>query len=337
MGGVTKCGRLGFDQSPTNKIDLGTTSRRVLLSIRSPRHTLRAKLQNHPSRDLTVESMGKKEQATTTRHYCLEEDKSGATTKIYPPYTGQSTARVIILSGGPHSVHSKNAPSFPDGFVEYVEKNGVFVLGICYGLQLVVQKLGGEVKVGERQYVWMSHGDEVVNLPTGFSVVARSQQGSVAAIENSTRKFYGLQYHPEVTHSPEGMETLQHFLFNVCGITVDWKMEEEIKVINELVAPEDHVICALSRGVDSAIATTLVHKAIRDRLHYIFVDNGLLRFKERECVMGTFERDLHLPVTCVDATEQFLIKLKGIVDPEAKRKIIGNSPSSFRAHRVSIY
>lgn len=259
---------------------------------------------------------------------------------------------VIILSGGPHSVHAPNAPSFPDGFVEFVESNGVFVLGICYGLQLLVQRLGGEVragekqeygrmeievqkdsglfdckKIGDRQVVWMSHGDEAVKLPGGFEVVARSQQGSVAAVENPARRFYGLQYHPEVTHSPEGMETLRYFLFNVCGVSAGWTMadvmDEEIKVINEMVGPEDHVICALSGGVDSTVAATLVHKAIGDRLHCVFVDNGLLRFKERERVMETFEQDLHLPVTCVDAVEQFLSKLKGAVDPEVKRKIIG--------------
>lgn len=265
--------------------------------------------------------------------------------------------RVIILSGGPHSVHAPNAPSFPDGFIEYVEKNGIYVLGICYGLQLITVKLGGVVRVGEeqeygrmeievvnngggdvkglfgnrekggKQVVWMSHGDEVAQLPDGFEVVARSQQGAVAAVENRARRFYGLQYHPEVTHSPQGMETLQHFLFDICGITADWKMEdvmnEEIKVIQGTLGPDDHVICALSGGVDSTVAATLVHKAIGDRLHCIFVDNGLLRYKERERVMDTFEKHLHLPVTCVDATEQFLSKLKGVVDPEMKRKIIG--------------
>ncbi|PSS04179.1 GMP synthase [Actinidia chinensis var. chinensis] len=260
--------------------------------------------------------------------------------------------RVIILSGGPHSVHTSHAPSFPDGFIEYVESNGVFVLGICYGLQLIVQRLGGEVRVGEKQeygrmeievvrdcglfgyrgigdreVVWMSHGDEAVRLPEGFEVVARSHQGTVAAVENRVRRFYGLQYHPEVTHSPQGMETLRYFLFDVCGVTAGWKMEdvldEEIKVIKGMVGPEDHVICALSGGVDSAVAATLVHKAIGERLHCVFVDNGLLRYKERERVMETFERDLHLPVTCVDATKQFLSNLKGVVDPEVKRKIIG--------------
>ncbi|KAL2517125.1 GMP synthase (glutamine-hydrolyzing) [Abeliophyllum distichum] len=260
---------------------------------------------------------------------------------------------VIILSGGPHSVHALDAPCFPSGFMEYVETNKVHVLGICYGLQLIVQKMGGVVRVGEKQEygrmeivvekacglfgnrkvgdwqsVWMSHGDETVNLPEGFEVVARSKQGSVAALENREKRLYGLQYHPEVTHSPEGMETLRCFLFDICGVTAGWKMEdvleEELKIIKDTVGPDDHVICALSGGVDSTVAATLVHKAIGDRLHCAFVDNGLLRFKERERVMETFEKDLHLPVTCIDATEQFLSKLKGVTEPEKKRKIIGN-------------
>ncbi|MBA0763903.1 hypothetical protein Gotri_013297, partial [Gossypium trilobum] len=260
--------------------------------------------------------------------------------------------KVVILSGGPHSVHADDSPSFADGFAEWAQSNGVFVLGICYGLHLLVQRLGGEVRVGEkqeygrmeievekscgifggkkvgdRQVVWMSHRDEAATLPNGFEVVARSQQGAVAAVEDKDRRFYGLQYHPEVTHSPEGMETLRSFLFEVCGVNAGWKMEdvmdEDIKVINNMVGSDDHVICALSGGVDSTVAATLVHRAIGDRLHCIFVDNGLLRYKERERVMETFERDLHLPVTCVDATEQFLSKLKGVVDPELKRKIIG--------------
>lgn len=189
------------------------------------------------------------------------------------------------------------------------------------------QGIYGSKQVGDKQVVWMSHGDEVARLPDGFEVVARSQQGAVAAIENRAKRFFGLQYHPEVTHSPEGMETLRYFLFEVCGVTAEWNMEnvmdEEIKVIKDTVGLEDHVICALSGGVDSTVAATLVHKAIGDRLHCVFVDNGLLRYKERERVVETFERDLHLPVTCVDATDQFLSKLKGVVDPEMKRKIIG--------------
>ncbi|XP_031268900.1 uncharacterized protein LOC116137009 [Pistacia vera] len=259
---------------------------------------------------------------------------------------------VVILSGGPHSVHAPDSPAFPTDFLEWAQSNGVYVLGVCYGLQLMVQKLGGVVRVGEkqeygrmdilvegssgifgnkklgeRQVVWMSHGDEAAVLPDGFEVVARSQQGAVAAVENRERRLFGLQYHPEVTHSPEGMETLRYFLFDVCGVSAGWKMEnvldEEIRIINDKVGPEEHVICALSGGVDSTVAATLVYKAIGDRLHCVFVDNGLLRYKERERVMETFEKDLHLPVTCVDATDQFLSKLKGVVDPEMKRKIIG--------------
>ncbi|CAL1401055.1 unnamed protein product [Linum trigynum] len=260
--------------------------------------------------------------------------------------------KVVILSGGPHSVHTADSPSFPNGFVDWALENGVFVLGICYGLQLIVQKLGGEVrvgteqeygkmeievvgnsgifgnkKIGDKQVAWMSHGDEAARLPEGFDLVAKSQQGGVAALENREKRFYGLQYHPEVSHSPEGMDTLRHFLFDICGVAAGWNMEdvsaEEIKAIKGTVGPEDHVICALSGGVDSTVAATLVHKAIGHRLHCIFVDNGLLRYKERERVMETFEKDLHLPVTCVDASEQFLSHLKGVTDPEMKRKIIG--------------
>ncbi|GAB4834421.1 hypothetical protein Ancab_032677 [Ancistrocladus abbreviatus] len=134
----------------------------------------------------------------------------------------------------------------------------------------------------------MSHGDEAAKLPEGFEVAARSQQGVVAAVENLSRRFYGLQYHPEVTHSPQGMETLQYFLFNICGVNAEWKMEdvlnEELKVIQAAVGPDDHVICALSGGVDSTVAATLVHKAIGDRLHCCFVDNGLLRSEYDPCL-----------------------------------------------------
>lgn len=259
--------------------------------------------------------------------------------------------RAVVLSGGPHSVHAPGAPTFPEGFLEFAADAGAHVLGVCYGMQLLVQSLGGAVEsgerqeygdmevevtapssalygeVGKRQTVWMSHGDEVVRLPEGFEVVARSVQGAIAAIEHRDKRYYGLQYHPEVTHSPQGMETLRRFLFDVCGIKADWKMQdvldEEIKTIRSMVGPDEHVICALSGGVDSTVAATLVHNAIGDRLHCVFVDNGLLRYKEQERVMSTFDSDLHLPVTCIDASEQFLSKLKGVKDPEMKRKIIG--------------
>ncbi|GAB2227815.1 hypothetical protein Droror1_Dr00009642 [Drosera rotundifolia] len=261
--------------------------------------------------------------------------------------------RVIILSGGPDSVHEPDAPSFADGFVEYAEKNGVYVLGICYGMQLIVQKLGGLVEpgttqeyggvdieilktiglfgnkqVGGREHVWMSHRDVAVRLPEGFEATARNPKtGLVAAVEDVTRRVFGVQYHPEVTHSRDGMKTLEYFLFDICGVKGTWKMEDvihqELKRIKDTVGPDDQVICALSGGVDSAVAATLVHRAIGDRLHCVFVDNGLLRYKERERVMEIFADHLHLPVACIDASQQFLDKLKGVTEPEKKRKVIG--------------
>ncbi|KAJ1406006.1 Rossmann-like alpha/beta/alpha sandwich fold [Sesbania bispinosa] len=256
---------------------------------------------------------------------------------------------VVILSGGPHSVHTLTPP--PSLTASFNGPNPTRLGGeVCVGhkqeygrMEINVEHpsaLFPSEKVGHKQLVWMSHGDEATTLPPGFHVVARSQQGAVAAIENPSSKFYGLQYHPEVTHTPEGMETLRHFLFNVCGVEAGWKMEdvmeEEIKVIKDIVGTEEHVICALSGGVDSTVAATLVHKAIGDRLHCVLLTmacSGFLnkvchsscvyRYKERERVMETFEKDLHLPVVCVDASNQFLSKLKGVTDPEMKRKIIG--------------
>lgn len=187
--------------------------------------------------------------------------------------------------------------------------------------------LFGDSEVSVRQSVWMSHGDEAIRLPDGFSIVATSIQGAIAAVENSSSGLYGLQYHPEVTHSTYGIALLKRFLFDVSGVTADWKLQdvlkEQIEIIQSTIDVGAHAICALSGGVDSAVAATVVHRAIGDRLHCVFVDNGLLRYKERERVMATFESDLHLPVTCVDASEKFLDKLKGVTDPEQKRKIIG--------------
>ncbi|GBG88782.1 hypothetical protein CBR_g48399 [Chara braunii] len=264
-----------------------------------------------------------------------------------------SNPAVIILSGGPESVETPGSPSLFDGFFDYTRANGVTVLGICYGMQLIVKLLGGSVKrateqeygrtemapcassvlygdcenVAKPQVVWMSHGDECVRLPDGFSVVARSEQGTIVAIENADARIYGLQYHPEVTHSERGMETFRRFILEIAGAKADWNMEdvmeEQIREVRRVVGTEQHAICALSGGVDSAVAATLIHKALGDRLHCVFVDNGLLRYQERERVMATFERDMHLPVTCIDASEQFLSKLKGVTDPEKKRKIIG--------------
>jgi len=230
------------------------------------------------------------------------------------------------------------------------------VLGICYGMQLIVHLLGGEVTAAENggEYgrmpiaveegaslyaaqakapgglapqVWMSHGDEAVRLPAGFSCVARSQQGAVVAIEDPARRVYGLQYHPEVGHSEGGTDTLRHFLLGVAALEADWSMagvlEAQLARVREVVGPTEHAICALSGGVDSTVAATLVHKALGDRLHCVFVDNGLLRLDEQKRVMTTFTEHLHLPVTCVDHSAQMLAKLKGVSDPEAKRKAIG--------------
>jgi GMP synthase (glutamine-hydrolysing) A subunit len=260
--------------------------------------------------------------------------------------------RVIILSGGPNSVHLEGAPRLPDGFLAYVEARKIPVLGICYGMQLLVHSLGGRVKTAtgggeygrmpinvvrastlfggeaaDSQSVWMSHGDEAEALPPGFGCVARSEQGAVVAVECPERSMFGLQYHPEVVHSERGAATIKRFLFDVAGLTGDWNMAdvlaEESAKIAAAVGPTDHVICALSGGVDSTVAATLVHRVLGDRLHCVFVDNGLLRLDEAARVMETFNAHLHLPVTKIDTTERMLAELKGLTDPEAKRKAIG--------------
>jgi len=250
--------------------------------------------------------------------------------------------RAVILSGGPSSVYEEGAPQLPAQFLQYQEKAQLPLLGICYGMQLLAKTLGGEVKGAETReygrmgvvpesgsqfYAWMSHGDEVRIPPPGFRCVARSVNGIPAIIENPDRKIYGLQFHPEVTHTENGISFLKKFLFEDARIQSDWNMgsviDEQIEKIRATVGPTAHVICGLSGGVDSTVAAVLVHRAIGDRLHCIFVDHGLLRYREQERVMAMFKEKLHLPVTCIDASERFLSKLKGVVDPEQKRKIIG--------------
>lgn len=261
--------------------------------------------------------------------------------------------RAIILSGGPSSVYEPGAPQLPEGFLKYQADAGIPVLGVCYGMQLLVRSLGGKVEqAAKREYgrmpvipetgaalfsafcadgasfnAWMSHGDETRELPPGFRLAARSVAGACAAMENPAAKLYALQFHPEVTHTEGGKELLKNFLLNLAGIQPDWNMksvlDEQVRLIREKVGPEEHVICGLSGGVDSGVAAVLVHRAIGDRLHCIFVDNGLLRYKEAERVMAMFESKLHLPVIHVDASQRFLKKLEGVTDPERKRKIIG--------------
>lgn len=262
--------------------------------------------------------------------------------------------RALILSGGPSSVYDASAPRPAEGLLQYQLQSKIPLLGICYGMQWLVHELGGEVQSssGGREYgrtqivsrqssalfdpyfnglsgrtVWMSHGDDSKTLPSGFQLALETEKGIPAGIENAKDLQYGIQFHPEVTHSDDGIELLRSFLFGVAGLTGDWTMssviDDQIEKIRSMVSDQDHVICALSGGVDSAVAAKLVHRAIGDRLHCVFVDNGLLRYKEQERVMAQFKSDLGLPVECVDASEKFLSCLEGVVDPEKKRKIIG--------------
>ena len=252
----------------------------------------------------------------------------------------------IILSGGPASVYEAGAPALPAVVLE----SGVPVLGICYGLQLLAHALGGRVApsakreygaaeieaTGEtplfggqprQQQVWMSHGDRVERLPAGFETVARSGNSPCAAIANEDRSLYGLQFHPEVVHTPNGFALLQNFVGRICGCAGDWTsghfIEESVAEIRARVGPHDRVICGLSGGVDSAVAAALVHRAVGERLTCIFVDHGLLRAGEAEQVVDTFERHQGMRLVAVDAKEAFLEDLDGITEPEAKRRRIG--------------
>ncbi|MFN3332758.1 MAG: glutamine-hydrolyzing GMP synthase, partial [Caldilinea sp.] len=253
----------------------------------------------------------------------------------------------IILSGGPNSVYDLGAPTLPTIVLE----SGVPVLGVCYGLQLLAHTLGGRVAPAqEREYgaatihvtgaesllfadlpdtlqVWMSHGDRVEHLPDGFLSIANSSNSPLAAIADEKRRLYGLQFHPEVVHTQHGRDILANFVKRICGCRGDWTagnfIEESVERIREQVGPKGHVICGLSGGVDSAVAATLVHRAIGDRLACVFVDHGLLRKGEAEQVIETFERHQGMRLIAVDAKEEFLSDLADVEDPERKRKLIG--------------
>jgi GMP synthase (glutamine-hydrolysing) len=272
--------------------------------------------------------------------------------EIHPPQMSLGDVRAfqpraIILSGSPSSVGGPGAPLSDPGLFQL----GVPVLGICYGLQLIAKQLGGRVATAQkREYgparikvaqalgplgcfspgdevpVWMSHGDRVEAIPPEYVPIAATESSAYAAIANLEKRIFGVQFHPEVNHTPRGKEMLAAFLFRTAGCTGSWEMGEfgrrAIERIRQQVGP-GRVLCALSGGVDSAVCALLVHKAIGDRLQCIFVDNGLLRQNEVEEVEAVFRDRFHLPLQTVRAADRFLRKLSGITDPEEKRKIIG--------------
>mgnify|MGYP001130690929 FL=1 len=273
--------------------------------------------------------------------------------EIHPYDTGLEQVRSlapkgIILSGSPASVYEKGAPLCDPALL----RMGIPILGICYGMQLIGKLLGGEVAHSEkREYgkaklildrtgklfkdmgrkgseliVWMSHGDQVKKLPTGFHAIARSRNTPFAAIEDTEKKIYGLQFHPEVVHTQRGIDLIRNFLFHICGCSNFWTMESFLEQIRgdlkQRIGP-GKVICALSGGVDSSVVTLLLHQVIGDHLKCIFVNNGLLRKNEASQVVNLFRYHFRIPLIYVDAEESFLKILRGVEDPEDKRKRIG--------------
>ncbi len=256
----------------------------------------------------------------------------------------------LILSGGPDSVFDRGAPRVDPRVFEL----GVPILGICYGLQLIARHLGGKVEsaaereygraeisiaddsgeargvlfegLGRREIVWMSHGDHITSVPPGFEVKASTPNAPVVAMEDPERRIYGIQFHPEVSHTPSGSEVLRNFLFGVCGLAGDWRMasflDEAVARIRAQVAGE-RIICALSGGVDSTVMSALVKRAVGEQLTAIFVDNGVLRQGEKQQVVHSLRDGLGLPIIAIDARQRFLDALAGKSDPEDKRRAIG--------------
>ena len=279
--------------------------------------------------------------------------ESGVYSEIVPFQNAEAAferlrPRAVILSGGPASVTDMGTPRAPAAVFEA----GVPVLGICYGEQTMVAQLGGEVEpsnhrefgrayvdvvadaplfegvwsAGTRHQVWMSHGDRVIAIPDGFRVIATTEGGPFAAIADDARRFYAVQFHPEVVHTPDGARLIENFTHRIAGCSGDWTMAhfraEEIERIRDQVG-DGKVICGLSGGVDSAVAAKLIHEAIGDQLTCIFVDHGLMRLNEADEVVSLFRGHYNIPLVHVDAADRFLSALDGKSDPEEKRKIIG--------------
>ncbi|WP_029215666.1 glutamine-hydrolyzing GMP synthase [Kallotenue papyrolyticum] len=256
--------------------------------------------------------------------------------------------RGIVLSGGPASVYAPGAPQLPPWVID----SGLPVLGICYGMQAIAHALGGAVEpssarefgpaeitveqadsplfaaLAPQQRVWMSHGDKLTRLPAGFRAIAHSANSPYAAMGDDARRWYGLQFHPEVAHTPQGREIIRNFAYRICGCRGGWTpgaiVEESVARIRAQVGA-GRVICGLSGGVDSAVAAALIGRAVGEQLTCIFVDTGLLRLGEAEQVITTFRNHLRLPLIAVNAAEEFLSALQGVSDPEQKRKIIGET------------
>ncbi|MEO9309655.1 MAG: glutamine-hydrolyzing GMP synthase [Nitrososphaera sp.] len=261
---------------------------------------------------------------------------------ITPQKLRELNPKGIIFSGGPSSVYNKDAPR-PDPKIFEMK---LPLLGICYGHQLIVDNFGGKVKRANKEYghsvltidngadllggignsvrAWMSHGDEAERIPSGFEIIGHTERSKAAAIANKQQSIYGIQFHPEVVHTENGVQILKNFVLNICRASQDWTMESFVeRTVSEIAKIDGNVLCGVSGGIDSTVAALLIHKAIGNRLKCVFVDNGLLRLNEEHEIEKMFKDNFAVNFTAINAKKQFLDKLKGVADPERKRKIVG--------------